>query len=445
MTSDLTFEVQRPLKHNRSFVTLMVSQAISNLGDWLHLLAILTLVGIRWNATPWEITFVMLSAALPMLLTGPFAGALADRVNRKWLMIASDGARIVIVGALIFADQIWHIYVLLILKSLFDVMFSPAKNGKLKEIVPHEQLAQAVSISSVIEQMSKIIGPALGGLLVAAFGITWCFVLDSASFLISGIILLWIPGHRVIQSANLNVTEVEGKLSGDIGSRPKNSFWAETLEGIRMLASLPHVGTSLILLASAILFLQFADSQTVVLFRQLPGISSDLLGWCVAASGVGTLIAALSVRKWKNAGHIVKMGLGTTLMGLVIGAAGIIVVVWPSAGLGAYLLLISLFGLAGIGIGFAVVPFQILLQEQTPEAMTGRVFGTVGSVMTASNIMGPVVGGFVVTSFGVVPAFVFSGLLMTLLGMIYLMKRRGRKAELKGTIAAKTMVAGDKN
>ncbi|GAS85285.1 MFS transporter [Paenibacillus amylolyticus] len=443
MTSELTFEAQRPLKNNRSFVTLMVAQAISNLGDWLHLLAILTLVGIRWNATPWEITFVMLSAALPMLVTGPFAGALADRMNRKWLMIAADGARIVIVGALIFADQIWHVYILLVLKSLFDVIFSPAKNGKLKEIVPHEQLAQAVSISSVIEQMSKIIGPALGGLLVAAFGITWCFVLDSASFLISGIILLWIPGTRVIQTAIHNVTELEEETAGDVNNRRKNSFWKETLEGIRMLATLPHVGTSLILLASAILFLQFADSQTVVLFRQLPGISSDLLGWCVAASGVGTLIAAMSVRKWRQAGHVLKMGLGTSLTGLVIGTAGIIVVAWPSAGLSAHLLLITLFALAGIGIGFAVVPFQILLQEQTPEAMTGRVFGTVGSVMTASNIMGPVVGGFMVTSFGVVPAFVCSGILLTLLGLIYLMKRNGKKVDMNDSIAPKSMTAGD--
>ncbi|WP_433750331.1 hypothetical protein [Paenibacillus amylolyticus] len=65
--SQLTFEGHRPLKNNRSFVTLMLAQAISNLGDWLHLLAILTLVGIRWNTTPWEITFVTLSAALPIL------------------------------------------------------------------------------------------------------------------------------------------------------------------------------------------------------------------------------------------------------------------------------------------------------------------------------------------------------------------------------------------
>lgn len=171
MTSGLTMQERRPLKHNRSFITLMAAQAISNLGDWLHLLAILTLVGIRWNATPWEITFTTLCAALPVLLTGPFAGALADRVNRKWLMIGADGARIVIVGGLIFADQIWHVYVLLILKSLFDVVFSPAKNGKLKEIVPQEQLGQAVSISSVIEQMSKIIGPALGGCWLLLLGL----------------------------------------------------------------------------------------------------------------------------------------------------------------------------------------------------------------------------------------------------------------------------------
>ncbi|MGC5776860.1 MFS transporter [Paenibacillus pabuli] len=443
MTNELMVQVPRSLKYNRSFVTLMTAQAISNLGDWLHLLAILTLVGIRWNATPWEITFTTLCAALPVLLTGPFAGALADRVNRKWLMIAADGARIVIVGGFIFADQIWHVYVLLILKSLFDVVFSPAKNGKLKEIVPHEQLGQAVSISSVIEQMSKIIGPALGGLLVAAFGITWCFVLDSASFLISGIILLWIPGARVIQSASQKVEHVRKETAGVTPSGEKAAFLKDTMEGIRMLASLPQVGTSLILLAAAILFLQFADSQTVVLFRQLPGISSDLLGWCVAASGVGTLIAAMSVQKWKKAGHVVKMGLGTSMMGLVIGTAGMIVGVWPHAGLGANLLLISLFALAGVGIGFAIVPFQILLQEQTPEPMTGRVFGTVGSIMTASNIMGPVVGGLLVTSFGVVPAFICSGILLTLLGVMYVMIRRQKRNSMDGSLAAKSMVTGE--
>lgn len=436
MISGVTMQERRSLKHNRSFITLMAAQAISNLGDWLHLLAILTLVGIRWNATPWEITFTTLCAALPVLLTGPFAGALADRVNRKWLMIVADGARIVIVGGLIFADQIWHVYVLLILKSLFDVMFSPAKNGKLKEIVPQEQLGQAVSISSVIEQMSKIIGPALGGLLVAAFGITWCFALDSVSFLISGIILLWIPGARVIQSANQNVAQVKEETAGTAQAGKKATFLKDTMEGIRMLASLPQVGTSLVLLASALLFLQFADSQTVVLFRQLPGISSDLLGWCVAASGVGTLIAAMSVQKWKKAGLVIKMGLGTSLMGLVIGAVGMIVGVWPHAGLGANLLLISLFALAGVGVGFAIVPFQILLQEQTPESMTGRVFGTVGSIMTASNIMGPVVGGFLVTSFGVIPAFVCSGILLTLLGVLYVVIRRQKKKDIDGSLAA---------
>ncbi|PIH56241.1 MFS transporter [Paenibacillus sp. LK1] len=443
MTSGVTMQLRRPLKYNRSFITLMAAQAISNLGDWLHLLAILTLVGIRWNATPWEITFTTLCAALPVLLTGPFAGALADRVNRKWLMIGADGARIVIVGGLIFADQIWHVYVLLILKSLFDVVFSPAKNGKLKEIVPQEQLGQAVSISSVIEQMSKIIGPALGGLLVAAFGITWCFVLDSASFLISGIILLWIPGARVIQSLNQNVEQVREDRADVAQAGKKATFMKDTMEGIRMLASLPHVGTSLVLLASALLFLQFADSQTVVLFRQLPGISSDLLGWCVAASGVGTLIAAMSVQKWKKAGHVIKMGLGTSLMGLVIGGVGMIVGVWPHAGLGANLLLISLFALAGVGVGFAIVPFQILLQEQTPESMTGRVFGTVGSIMTASNIMGPMVGGFLVTSFGVIPAFISSGILLTLLGVIYVVIRRQKKNDMDGSLTANSMITGE--
>lgn len=138
------------------------------------------------------------------------------------------------------------------------------------------------------------------------------------------------------------------------------------------------------------------------------------------------------------------MGLGTAVTGLVIGTAGLVVVVWPSAGIGAQALLISLFALAGVGIGFAVVPFQILLQEQTPEPMTGRVFGTVGSVMTTSNILGPVAGGLLVTSFGVVPAFVSSGILLTLLGLLYLLKPRAKSGEdLEAVLPAKSVATGE--
>lgn len=387
------------LLRNRAYRTLITAQLISNLGDWLHLLALLTLVGIKWQATPMQITWVTLCSVVPMLLGGPFAGALADRLNRKWLMIISDVVRAVLVFGLIFADQLWQVYIILILKGLFDVLFSPAKSGKIKEVVPHEHLQQAVSISSFIEQGSKIAGPALGGLLLAAVGIHWCFVIDAFTFLLSGLILLAVPGHALFDSSGQEDSERQ------IGRQ--RSFLSDTAAGLRYLVRIPIIAYGTLLLCLVLLVLQLADSQTIILLRQIPNINEDLLGWCITASGVGTLLAAMMCAKIKSS-HLLQMSLGAALMGIVFGLVG------PFAGMlhagwHTTLLLTSSFLLAGVGAGFTFIPFQILLQEQTPVHMTGRVFGTVNSLTSASSVTGPLLGGILVTASGVAPAFMLTG------------------------------------
>ncbi|WP_068779624.1 MFS transporter [Paenibacillus sp. GM2] len=102
---------KKGLLHNRAYMSLMASQLISNLGDWLHLLALLMMVGLKWHATPWQITMIMLCSMLPMLVGGPLAGMLADRVERKKLMIIADAVRIFIVLGLVFVTDIWQVYV----------------------------------------------------------------------------------------------------------------------------------------------------------------------------------------------------------------------------------------------------------------------------------------------------------------------------------------------
>ncbi|WP_136608130.1 MFS transporter [Paenibacillus dokdonensis] len=87
--------------------------------------------------------------------------------NRPYMML---------LGAQLFTDSLWQIYIILVLKGMMAVLFSPAKSGKVKELVPSSQMNQAVSISSGIEQITKIIGPALGGVLVTLIGIKFCFV-----------------------------------------------------------------------------------------------------------------------------------------------------------------------------------------------------------------------------------------------------------------------------
>lgn len=448
-TADARNNAELPLLKNRKYIFLLCSQIVSNLGDWLTMLAILTLIGLKWQATPWEITGATLCMLLPMLFGGPLAGLLADRVERKKIMIFSDVARIFLVSGFIFVHDIWQLYILLVAKSAFDVMFGPAKNGKIKEIVPTDQLEQAVSYSAIIEQGSKIVGPALGGLLTAAFGVSACFLVNGFTFLLSALFLFRVPGRSLTlaamagDAANLvqsqpSSGEAASEITGSgttedgragsgttesetepVGNRKAGGFGRELAAGIRMIVMMPVIAYGLLMLAMVLLVLQIADSQTVVLFREIKDLPPNLLGWCIALSGVGTFTAVGLVRVLKTWTPLGKMGFGAFLMGGLFVAAGLLAKYGSFNG-GWILLMLLCFLLVGLGAGMTFIPYQVELQKRTPERMTGRVFGTVNSILSAASLIGPIVGGYLVTAFGAVTAFEISGTLVALIGIVLL-------------------------
>ncbi|GIP28091.1 putative MFS-type transporter YfiS [Paenibacillus sp. J23TS9] len=423
-----TVRNKEALMRNRPYMMLMGAQLISDLGDWLLMLALITMVGLRMNATPWEITMISLCMAVPMMLGGPFGGYLSDRVNRKLLMMISDVARFAIVGALLFADSLWQIYIILVLKGMMAVLFSPAKSGKVKELVPSSQMNQAVSISSGIEQVTKIIGPALGGVLVTLIGIKFCFVLDALSYLLSAVLLLGVPGHA--KSAGEEKTEA-------LKTDEKISFWKEMGAGVQLIGSIPILAASVVTIFMMLMVVTIADSQVVVLFRGIPGVSENLLGWCMGASGLGTLVAALIAGKSKW-NPLAKIGLGTAITGVVFGLAAVVVTL-AGASSWTYAVLFASFFFAGFGAGWTYIPFSALLQQRTPVSLTGRVFGAVNSLNSTAVILGPVIGGALVTSYGAVPAFIISGSLTAIIGLLLLAGRR--VIERKDELAAASVAA----
>lgn len=403
---------------NRPFMLLISAQLVSNVGDWLHFLALLTMVGLKWQATPWEITALSLCMAVPMLLGGPLAGYLSDVLDRKAIMISSDLLRAGIVAGLIFAGSLWQVYILLVAKGIMDVLFSPAKSGKLKELVPPAQMDQAIALSSSIEQITKIVGPALGGLLVAAVGISACYWIDSATYLISALILLGVPHAGKYRMAR----ESGGRKSGN-PSKDLRSFRREAGAGLRLISGMPVVLSGVVMLVAVLMVLQIADSQTVTLFRGIPGVSGDLLGWCMAASGFGTLLSALLTARLGSARRpLVMMSAGAILMGAVFASAGV-VTSYGEAGIWMNAMLFGSFALAGAGAGLVFIPFNAMLQRRTPEDYTGRVFGTVNSLTSSAVILGPVAGGALVTAAGPVAAFIVSGMLAAALGASMLFMR----------------------
>ncbi|HET7615332.1 MAG TPA: MFS transporter, partial [Bacillales bacterium] len=117
--------MNRKLLQCKEYMYLLSSQAISNLGDWLDILALLALVGLKWHGSPIAVSITMLCLAVPSIVFGSFAGVLADRFERKHLMIAADILRAVIVIGVAFSTQLWQVYALLCVKSLFAAVFEP--------------------------------------------------------------------------------------------------------------------------------------------------------------------------------------------------------------------------------------------------------------------------------------------------------------------------------
>ncbi|WP_252183499.1 MFS transporter [Rossellomorea vietnamensis] len=174
--------MERKLSQNKNFVPLITAQAISSLGDWLSIVAIITLVGLKWEATPMQMSLIILSLAMPMALLGPLSGVIADRMERKTLMIVSDVARGILILLLPLASSVWMVYIILFATGIFSSIFVPAKNGKLKELVKDENIKGAMSLTSMIDSSTKVMGPLISGILVSSFGMYNVFYIDSATF-----------------------------------------------------------------------------------------------------------------------------------------------------------------------------------------------------------------------------------------------------------------------
>ncbi|MFC4323573.1 MFS transporter [Litchfieldia salsa] len=397
------------LMRNKPYLYLISSQVVSSLGDWLDMLAIMALVALKWEASPIAMAGVGLCLLGPMAVVSPVAGILADKYDRKKLMILSDVIRCLVVIGFVFSTALWQIYTLLIIKSIFAALFIPAKNGKLKEIVPESQMQSAMAISGVVDNGSKIVGPLISGLLVSLVGIQWSFYLDAASFVLSAILLFGVP--KTINETFVNDSGIP---------KEKETMISQLKDGLTVLRQIPFLSAGLMVFSVALLVIQIADTQLMVLLRQIDGDPTEIVGYGIAANGIGMLIMSIILSKKKIQSTAIYIGLGSAVVGLCF--AGMVLLV-PLSIVMTTILTPLLFFIAGLAAAAIIIPFQITAQKGTPVQYTGRVFGTISSVTTLASLIGMVSGGVIAEIFGVNMAFVLSGGLLVIVGIVVLIKR----------------------
>jgi MFS family permease len=201
------------LRH-RDFALLWSGQSVSLVGDGVYTVA-LALETLRIDNHPIALSLVLAARLLPTVLLLVVGGVIVDRIPRRLAMLASDatrGAAVAVIAALVALGvlQIWELIVLSAVFGAADALFYPASTAVTPEILPADLLVQGSALNHTSETVAQnLIGPALGGLVVAALGYEWGFVIDAASFVVSGAcILLMAPrpsprssGHSALADA----------------------------------------------------------------------------------------------------------------------------------------------------------------------------------------------------------------------------------------------------
>lgn len=348
-------------KSMRTFLIVWLGEMISILGSGLSSFALgVWLYDRTGQATPFAIT--VLFGSLPRIVLAPIAGSLADRWNRRWLMILADtGAAVITLSAVILLStgqlQVWHIYAIALLGSIFSTFQEPAYTASIAMLVPKESLTRANGLVQAAQAVEMLIAPALAGVLFGLIGMRGVFLIDFVTyfFAIGALLVVTIPQPKLVE---------------DAAPHARGMIWRDASFGLRYLAARPGLFGLLLYFALVNFLMNFSSVLMGPLVLSFGGPA--VLGAVQMASGVGLLLGSIAISAWGGPkrrvagvlGFIAASAFGIILMGLR--SSGLIV----GAGCAFFLFCIPM----------ASGPSQAIFQSKVALDVQGRVFAARGMI-----------------------------------------------------------------
>jgi len=361
---------------------LWYAQIISVFGDFLALFAVIGILTFKLHGTAQQVTGVQIAYMLPIAVLGILAGVFVDRWPLKPTMVSSDSLRAGLVLLLIFARQPWHFYAILAAISIVSSFFGPAQGVAIRSAVPRHGLRSANALMQQVMFGMRIIGPAIAAFMVASFGPVSCYVMDSASFVGSALIIASVPFLKPDASAPnpASVTASNSESASTLGK-----IWLDMKQGISFIVHHAALLFVILAMAAGMFVIGCFGPLIAVYVRDSLHASTKFFGIASAMIGLGMLLGINGLnafgKKLSNT-LLVYSGLFGIAVGLVILTA--LTHVWSTV-LGN---LIVGFSVAGI-----IVPSQTLFQQATPPELMGRVGSTFMSIVFAAQITGLVLSG----------------------------------------------------
>ena len=361
-------------RRSRPFAYLFLATAGSSFGTYLAAVALVLQIWDQTSSGVW-VAALLIADFLPIVVISIVLGPLVDRFSRRRLMIASDLVRLGVFAALPFVDSSQGLVLLAGVAGVATGFFFPAANAAIPNLVPKEDLANANSLTVTVDTLAMTIGPLVGTLLVAVWGTSVPYIVNSVTFLFSALLVARIPETRLRSHEPLT-----------------RGHWRDVADGLKLVVTARPLLTVLVVWNVALLGSGAVNVAEVVFAKDTLDAGDIGYGALVAASGIG-----LAIGSFLSAPALGKVGLRRNYVGsLVLMGVG-----WGAAALSGSIWLAVAFVVGGAaGNGSVVVCNRLLVQRGAPDQYRGRALATimssnyavVGLAMAAAGVLTDVVG-----------------------------------------------------
>ena len=395
------------LLRRRDFALLWFGGLISIMGDWVLGVALPFFVYQVSGST--IATAVMVAAELfPRLLFGSIAGVFVDRWDRKKVMvIASLSQGLVILPLFLVhsAETLWIVYVVSFVQVTLAIFFGPAENALLPLLVPEDKLIQANSLNAMNNNFARLIGPPLGGGILALWGLTGVVLFDSVTFLIAALMIF-----SIAQSGRSAPASPDEKPEGTSWSR----FWKEWAEGMDIVRK-DRVVTVLFI---TVVMLNFGgvmiDPLGAAYIVDVVKAGAEVFGMLVAVQAVGGIIGGLLAGKVGERMPLARLYGWAEIVLAVVMAIRYNIPEIP--------ILFVMTLLVGLPAALGVAALETLFQRNVPNTHLGRISGALNSTVGITSLFGVLgISGVLGEVLGIVPVLNIAAGITLLTGVVALL------------------------
>jgi MFS family permease len=388
----------RALRH-RNYRFFFVGQLISLIGTWMQQVAQGWLV-LQLTGNPLFLGLIAVAQFGPVLIFGLFGGLLADHLPKRKTLLVTQAVAMALALVLFVLTatgvvEVWHVAVLAALLGITNAIDMPTRQAFAVEMVGREDVANAVGLNSALFNGSRIVGPAIAGLLIAFTDISVAFLVNGITY-IAVLLGYWLMRESELRSP----PPIERPTSA-------RDVFDNLAEGVGYVRNTP-----IVLLACTVVGLVATvgmNFQVLVppLADHVLRVGAEGFGFLMAASGIGSTVSSLTVafsrrpRAWWIPGGAIALGVGSLVLG------------WSTS----FPLSLAAMALAGAGGLMMAVTANTMIQLSVPDSLRGRVMSVYTTVFAGSVPAGGLLMGWVASVWGVATGFLLGGLLSVAVGV----------------------------